>query len=56
MWRKSSFSEPNEANCVEIAFATDVRVRDSKNPDGGTLRIPEASWSPQALVARFPVA
>ncbi|MBC6451166.1 DUF397 domain-containing protein [Actinokineospora xionganensis] len=48
-WRKSTFSAANEAACVEIAYSTDLRVRDSKNPDGGTLRFPDSSWSPQRL-------
>ncbi|SDH86880.1 protein of unknown function [Actinokineospora alba] len=48
-WRKSTFSNPTEAACVEVSYATDLRVRDSKNPDGGTLRFPESSWSPQRL-------
>jgi hypothetical protein len=50
-WRKSSFSSPNGAECVEIAYSATVRVRDSKNPSGGTLRFPESAWSPQRLAS-----
>ncbi|QUH02838.1 DUF397 domain-containing protein [Saccharopolyspora erythraea] len=38
-WRKSSRSGVRE-NCVEVAFtATAVAVRDSKDPNGPTLRV-----------------
>ena len=38
-WRKSSYSTSQE-NCVEVARADDtVAVRDSKDPNGGTLRV-----------------
>ncbi len=38
MWTKSSFSSSNNA-CVEVAADGDeILVRDSKHPDGGTLR------------------
>jgi hypothetical protein len=33
-WRKSSYSSPQDGNCVEIACLGDDRaVRDSKSPD-----------------------
>ena len=35
-WRKSSYSG-QEGSCVELGHKFDV-VRDSKNPDGPTLR------------------
>ncbi len=38
MWTKSSYSGGNNG-CVEFAIdGDDILVRDSKNPDGGTLR------------------
>ncbi len=45
-WRKSSFSEGNtNSACVEVGWASSVTaVRDSKNPDGGMLTIPETAW------------
>jgi hypothetical protein len=37
-WRKSSYSS-SSANCVEIAaVGASIAVRDSKDPDGPTLR------------------
>jgi hypothetical protein len=37
-WRKSSYSQPNGGECVELAAALDA-VRDSKNPTGPVLTI-----------------
>ncbi|MGX1848915.1 DUF397 domain-containing protein [Streptomyces sp. NPDC055299] len=46
-WRKSSYSDGGDSNCVEIAdsFPGAVPVRDSKNPTGGALSFPVAAWS-----------
>lgn len=44
-WRKSSFSEGSEANCVEVAFGpVGVAVRDSKNAAGPRLTIDTEGW------------
>jgi hypothetical protein len=45
-WRKSTYSCSNGWSCVEIAdnLAGVVLVRDTKDRDGGTLRIGPASW------------
>lgn len=48
-WRKSTFSSPDGADCVEIAYSATVRVRDSKNPTGGTLHFPANAWFPAHL-------
>ncbi|WP_436493255.1 DUF397 domain-containing protein [Actinokineospora sp. HUAS TT18] len=50
-WRKSTFSEPHQQDCVEVSYATVVRVRDSKNPEGGTLSFPVPTWFPRRLAA-----
>ncbi|WP_410595676.1 DUF397 domain-containing protein [Amycolatopsis sp. lyj-23] len=42
-WRKSSYSGP-EAECVEVALAQVVRIRDTKDRPGGTLEITTRSW------------
>ncbi|SFQ50437.1 protein of unknown function [Amycolatopsis arida] len=42
-WRKSTYSSPDE-DCVEVAFASEVGVRDSKNPAAGHLRLTPRAW------------
>ena len=42
-WRTSTFSG-SEANCVEVAAADRVLVRDTKNKSGAVLRIAPAAW------------
>lgn len=46
VWRKSSFSQGDgNSDCVEVAWALSVTaMRDSKNPNGGMLMIPESAW------------
>ncbi len=42
-WKISSAS--GGTACVEVAFSAEaVCVRDSKNPSGGMLQFPKASW------------
>jgi len=44
-WRKSSYSGATEDdNCVEVAFAHDTQIRDSKNPEGAVLTFGPAAW------------
>ncbi len=43
-WRKSSYSG-NTGNCVEVAITESVvGIRDSKEPDGGMLRVSREEW------------
>ena len=42
-WRTSSFSG-SEANCVEVAAADRVLVRDTRNKSGAVLRFTPAAW------------
>jgi hypothetical protein len=46
-WRKSSHSNTDGGNCVEVAdgFPAVVPVRDSKRPDGAALLIPAEAWT-----------
>jgi hypothetical protein len=45
-WRKSTFSNGNGGNCVEVArnLPGIVAVRDSKNPGGPALVFSPARW------------
>ncbi|GAA3127383.1 DUF397 domain-containing protein [Streptomyces rectiviolaceus] len=45
-WRKSSYSNGGDANCVEVAdgFLGVVPVRDSKTPEGPALVVPDHGW------------
>ncbi|MFF8314973.1 DUF397 domain-containing protein [Streptomyces lydicus] len=46
-WRKSSYSNPDGGNCLEVADALPalVPVRDSKDPHGPALVFPPVAWS-----------
>ncbi|MEU6567718.1 DUF397 domain-containing protein [Streptomyces parvulus] len=46
-WHKSSYSGGSGGNCLEIAVGNPATtpVRDSKTPDGPTLRFRAAAWS-----------
>ncbi|WP_306183389.1 MULTISPECIES: DUF397 domain-containing protein [unclassified Streptomyces] len=46
-WRRSSYSNANGGECVEISedFPGVVPVRDSKNPHGAVVVVPAASWA-----------
>ncbi len=46
-WRKSSYSEPNGGQCVEVAqggIDAIIRVRDSKDPTGPMLAVSVGAW------------
>jgi len=44
-WRHSSFSQGSDQTCVDVAISpSDVRVRDSKDPDGPVLRFSIVEW------------
>ncbi|NUQ97733.1 MAG: DUF397 domain-containing protein [Streptomyces sp.] len=47
-WRKSSYSNQDGGDCVEVAdnLPGTVPVRDSKNPDSPTLLFPSRAWAP----------
>jgi hypothetical protein len=43
-WRKSSYSGANGGQCVEVASAGDVAVRDTADRDGITLAFSAEAW------------
>ncbi len=47
VWRKSSFSNGNGGNCVEVASLPDGgrAVRDSKDRQGPALRFTASEWA-----------
>jgi len=55
-WRKSSYSDGGDNNCLEVAdgFPGLVPVRDSKVPDGPCLVIAASAWSAFVAHAAHP--
>lgn len=48
-WRTSSYTGDGQA-CIEVSLTAErALIRDTKDRDGGTLRLPYAAWS--ALLA-----
>jgi Domain of unknown function (DUF397) len=44
-WRKSSYSNGGNGNCMEVAVGTEaIGVRDSKNVTGPTLEFSADQW------------
>jgi Domain of unknown function (DUF397) len=45
VWRKSTYSDGNGGDCVELASDSGViMVRDTTDRDGVTLSLPAAAW------------
>lgn len=45
-WRKSSRSNPNGNQCVEVSFSHNaVGLRDSKSPHSGVLAFDHREWA-----------
>ncbi|MGW0189690.1 DUF397 domain-containing protein [Streptomyces sp. NPDC003362] len=44
-WFKSTYSDDEGGDCVEVAFGPRVHIRDSKNPAGPDLRVPAPAWA-----------
>jgi Domain of unknown function (DUF397) len=50
-WRKSSYSSTKGGQCVEVASADGVMVRDTTNRDGGILSFTTEAW--RELISRL---
>ncbi|MFD7769438.1 DUF397 domain-containing protein [Streptomyces sp. NPDC059787] len=44
-WFKSSYSDSEGGNCVEVAMDGSIHIRDSKNPTGPELHVTPPAWS-----------
>jgi uncharacterized protein DUF397 len=44
-WRKSTWSTGNGGECVEVASADAVSVRDTTDRGGVTLTVPAGAWT-----------
>jgi hypothetical protein len=44
-WRKSSHSDANGGDCVEVTAGDAVMIRDTANRDGVTLTVTAGAWS-----------
>jgi hypothetical protein len=44
-WRKSTYSDSNGGQCVEVASTDGVMIRDTANRDGGTLGFTADAWA-----------
>lgn len=53
-WRRSSYSNQDGGNCVEVAdgFPGVLPVRDSKRPDGPVLVVDGAAWAGFVVAVR----
>lgn len=53
-WRKSSYSNADGGDCVEVAdgLLSLVPVRDSKHPDGPVLFFPASAWADLVAVLK----
>jgi hypothetical protein len=43
-WRKSTYSDANGGDCVEVASADIVMVRDTRDRDGAVLAVAVEAW------------
>ena len=43
-WRKSTYSDANGGDCIEVASADAIMVRDTTNRVGMVLTVPAEAW------------
>ncbi|MER6161019.1 DUF397 domain-containing protein [Streptomyces sp. NPDC001868] len=44
-WFKSSYSSGGSGDCVEVAIALTIHIRDSKNATGPQLTLSPTAWA-----------
>jgi len=44
-WFRSSYSDNTGGECVEVAVASAIRIRDSKTPAGPHVTVSPAAWT-----------
>jgi hypothetical protein len=44
-WRKSTYSSDQGGNCVEVAAAGNVAIRDTSDREGFTLSVTPTAWA-----------
>ncbi|MFE6282523.1 DUF397 domain-containing protein [Streptomyces sp. NPDC057877] len=44
-WFKSSYSDDEGGDCVEVALASPTHIRDSKNPTGPEIAVAAPAWA-----------
>ncbi|WP_210580634.1 DUF397 domain-containing protein [Streptomyces sp. GESEQ-4] len=44
-WFKSSYSDDEGGNCVEVALSTTIHIRDSKVPASPHLHLTAPAWT-----------
>jgi hypothetical protein len=53
-WRTSSYSDANGGQCVEVAAADLVMIRDTADRDGQILAVPASAWEAFTASLRYP--
>jgi Domain of unknown function (DUF397) len=53
-WRTSSYSDANGGQCVEVATADLVMIRDTADRDGRILAVPASAWEAFTASLRYP--
>jgi hypothetical protein len=53
-WRKSTYSGANGGDCVEVASAGGVMVRDTRDRDGAVLAVPAEAWQKFTASLKYP--
>ncbi len=52
-WRKSSYSDANGGQCIEVASDGVVRVRDTTDRDGTLITVSRAAWERFMAAIRY---